>query len=102
MYDIFLYYIFFERLIHITKQSRTSPLYNYLILAQHRRSVVCYYLCISTGKVAQHFTFINLFISLILHIYISAIIYMIVCLSSSRSTRASIYCNNVTCVASEH
>jgi hypothetical protein len=42
----------------------------YLILAQHRRSVICYYLYISTsGKVAQHFTVINLFISLILHIY---------------------------------
>jgi hypothetical protein len=46
-----------------------KPISVYLILAQHRRSVICYYLCISTGKVAQHFTFINLFISLILHIY---------------------------------
>jgi len=35
--------------------------------------------------------------------YISAIIYIIVCLSSSSSTRAFVYyCNNVMCVASEY
>ena len=58
----------------------------YINIAQHCGSVICYNLCISTGKAAQHFTFTNLFIFLIIHIFLPS--FIIVCLSSSSSTSA--------------